>query len=507
DDVVTLKLNNEGDIVWQQTIGTNRDDVARDVIINKQGEIVLTGYLDRDLFLWKYNADGESLDSLKYNVYGNSNSGEGLIETDNGYVVTGFTEVEDADLNWLIFKADEDFNIEWSSDNGRPGAFNSALDLVEASPNGYAFAGFAGIDGIFIFYPIVVRSDEQGLIRSNGIEGRVIHDIDESCDVDPGEPSLSGWLVRATNPEGTSFFSITDEEGRYSMTVDSGSYVVDVLIRNDYWESCFPNGVNISFDQLYDTITVDLPVKAVYIDCPLMEVEVSTPYLSNCFDIEYTVNYANGGTGGTNGEAMVEVELDPSLTFIGASLPFTVDDGIYTFDIGEVPYNTEGSFKINTSMDCEGIIEDQSALVTAVIFPDTLCTPVDPDWNGASISVDGVCSDQDEIIFTVDNSSSVSMLTSKTFFIVETDAVVFITQDYNLGPGESASAPLIDPDGKTYRIIAEQVDGHPGSNFPTKAVEGCGTDDEGNYSVGYVTQWPENDADPSVSIHVDEVLG
>ncbi|NJK83846.1 MAG: hypothetical protein HC912_08575 [Saprospiraceae bacterium] len=62
----------------------------------------------------------------------------------------------------------------------------------------------------------------------------------------------------------------------------------------------------------------------------------------------------------------------------------------------------------------------------------------------------------------------------------------------------------LEAKGTTYRIIAEQSKGHPGRSFPTIAIEGCGTDRNGNASVGYVTQFPEDDADPFVAIHVQE---
>jgi uncharacterized repeat protein (TIGR01451 family) len=96
------------------------------------------------------------------------------------------------------------------------------------------------------------------------------------------------------------------------------------------------------------------------------------------------------------------------------------------------------------------------------------------------------------------------MVSAKSYFIVEED-LMFLTNGFDLDE-EQDTTILLPANGSTYRIIAEQVDGHPGNSFPTRAVEGCGTDEEGGYSVGYVTQWPEDDGDQAVSIHVDEVL-
>ncbi|NRA51063.1 MAG: hypothetical protein HRU12_18200, partial [Phaeodactylibacter sp.] len=129
DDVVTLKVNNSGEVVWQQRIATNRDDAGKDILVNDQGEVVLTGFADKDLFIWKYDENGAPLDSLKHNVYGNSNGGEGIIKTESGYVVCGFTEGSGSEVKWLIVEVEEDLSITWSSDNGVPLALNYSVDI------------------------------------------------------------------------------------------------------------------------------------------------------------------------------------------------------------------------------------------------------------------------------------------------------------------------------------------------------------------------------------------
>ena len=503
DDIITMRLDSAGEVVWDRRMGTSQNDEGKGVIVDGDGNIVLTGFLDKDLGVWKFDEDGVPLDSLLFNSFGNGNVGEALVETDEGYVVAGYTEVDDFDLNQLMVGLDQELNLLWSADNGDPGSADIVFDIVKAKPGGYATAGWSGVDILFDTELSIIRTDNRGQVISNMIRGQVFHDIDLACDLDPGEPRLSGWLVRATGEAGT-YFGISGENGSFEIRVDSGSYVVETLNRNDYWESCFLGGVNVGFNQVYDTVRVNFPLKAKYLDCPFMDVDISTPFLSNCTDIEYTVNYSNQGTGDTNGEARVDVELDPALTFQSATLPFTFTDGIYSFELGNIPYNTGGSFQIVASMDCDSIVVGQSALVSAVIYPDTVCTPVDPGWNGASVAVDGLCENEENVTFRLSNTGNAAMVSAKSYFIVEED-LMFLTNDFDLDEDQDSTI-VLPATGATYRIIAEQVDGHPGSNFPTLAVEGCGTDEDGGYSVGYVTQWPENDRDKAVSIHVDEIL-
>mgnify|MGYP006267121813 CR=1 FL=1 len=505
-DIVTYRVDNTGEVIWERKIITEYDEAGNDILVDDEGNIVITGFTNQgpDLITWKYDGGGEALNSEWFNFFGKGNVGESIIESpEGGYVIAGYTELNDSNVNQLILGLDKELNLLWSNDNGDVNTTDIALEVARAKSGGYVMTGWSGSSGLFVTHMTLMKTDNQGQISSNFIRGQVFHDLDIACDLDPGEPRLKGWIVRATGEEET-YYSVTDEQGRYRIRVDSGSYLVEALPRNDYWESCFLGGVNIGFNQIYDTVSLDFPLKANYIDCPLMEVDVSTPFLSNCTDIDYTVHYANEGTGDTNGEARVEVELDPSLTFESASLPFTFEGGQYVFELGNVPYNSEGSFVINTSMACDNIIEGQSALVTARIYPDTLCSPADPGWNGASVSVAGLCENNENVSFRLANTGDAAMAAVKNYFIVEED-LMFLSDGFDLDQDQDTVINL-PANGATYRIIAEQVDGHPGNNFPTIAVEGCGTDEEGGYSTGYVAQWPENDGDAAVSIHADEIL-
>ena len=61
--------------------------------------------------------------------------------------------------------------------------------------------------------------------------------------------------------------------------------------------------------------------------------------------------------------------------------------------------------------------------------------------------------------------------------------------------------------GDTYIIQLDQVAHHPGYSMPTIAMEGCGTNPLGGFSTGFVTQFPEDDANPFISIDCQEVIG
>jgi hypothetical protein len=59
--------------------------------------------------------------------------------------------------------------------------------------------------------------------------------------------------------------------------------------------------------------------------------------------------------------------------------------------------------------------------------------------------------------------------------------------------------------GKTYRIIAEQSPGYPGTSYPTAAVEGCQSDTSmSEVSLGFYTMFPEDDADAFIESDCQE---
>lgn len=509
-DIVTYRVDAAGSVLWEARVATLEEEAGNDVLVDGQGRAVVAGFIgnNRNVGIWRYDDSGALADSVVVDFFGQSDAANAIIPgPDGGYVIGGSTEVNGANVDMLIAAFDASLNLEWFNNNGDDFNTDEALGIAPTSRGGYVMVGSSGSLLNFVNDVVLTLTDANGLIHSNYIRGKVFHDIDLACDMDPGEPALKGWLVRATNAmDNEVFYSATDENGRFEIRVDTGDYILEALPLNAYWETCLPNGVNIVFEDTYDDITVNFPIQAVIPDCPLMQVDVSTPFLSNCTNIEYTVAYENTGTGDAEAGAMVSLTFDPLLTFESASLPFVVEDGVYQFDLGSVPYNEGGSFTVSTQMACEGIVEGQAAYVSARIFPDSTCLPLDPNWNGASVGVDGLCKQEEGVIeFGVSNTGTAAMSAARDFFIVEEDLVVFLTQPFELGPLEDTVVAL-PATGATYRIVAEQVEGHPGSLFPTKAVEGCGTNDEGTYSTGFVTQWPENDADPAASVHVDEIF-
>lgn len=506
-DMIVYRLDGNGGVIWDDRVSTDQREVGNDILVTRNGNIIIVGAVsdNSDAALWKYGPNGNPMLFKAKDMFGFGDEANAVIELEDGsLVIAGYTEVNASNVDFLLIKYNQsgnDITEAWATHTGDIENTDFATDIAATSDGGYVLTGYNALRLNFFNDIVLTRTDGLGNIYTNYIRGKVFYDQDEGCDLDNGEQPFPGWLVRATGSD-KSFFGSTDANGNYLIRVDTGAYVVDAIPANSYWESCFPNGVPLNLTDFYDTTQVNFPIKDMNIACPYLDVDISTPFLAPCTEVNYTVEYENTGTIPATG-AYVEVSLDDELTFLGAGIPFTdLGGNVYRFDLGTIGFNSTGSFIINTQMACSGIASGQAGLVQAHLFPDTLCTEPDPNWDGASVDVDGECVN-DSLRFQILNKGQGDMLMSRDFFIVEDD-VMFLTSPFDLGPGEDTTI-VIPATGSTYRLIAEQSIGHPGNSYPTVVVEGCATGG-GPYSTGYVTDFPENDFDPFRSVQADEIV-
>ena len=120
----------------------------------------------------------------------------------------------------------------------------------------------------------------------------------------------------------------------------------------------------------------------------------------------------------------------------------------------------------------------------------------------SNIIVDGYC-DSDSIKFTLRNTGAGDMLESKGFIVIEDQIMLMDTpESFQLLAGQSIQR-ILPASGSTYRLIAEQSEGHPGNSYPTVAVEGC-TTTPGIYTTGFVTELQEDENDPFAAVDAQE---
>ena len=500
NDIGLWKVDFNGNQVWFKTFGTDQPDYGYGMVANLDGTVTVAGYsgFNSDITLLKIDANGAV---RWWRTTGGplADQAYDLIQTqDGGYAVTGITEVNETNINIALIKYDNNGQVMWSKNLGNSDQVDYGQSLVSTEDGGFAIVGYNSLYTALVNDLTLVKTNGNGDTYSVYIRGNVFKDSNLNCRLNTGEAGLENWLIRAESAERT-FVATTDADGKFSILVDTGEYQVSLLRPNPYWQPCVDD-YKVRFRAAYDSVSFDFPVQDA-VSCPLMQVDVSGA-LSYCDDVRYQIDYCNEGTA-TARNAYVEITLDSSLSFLSASLPIANQDGrMYTFRLGDVAAGACGKFQLAVRSACEGFVVGKATSVKAHIYPDTSCLLPSPDWDGASVVVGGSC-DEDGVSFFIKNDGEKSMSQARRYFVVE-DIVMARQEPFQLEPEEQLDIQL-PAGGATYRLIAEQVEGHPGNSYPTVAIEGCVVDPD-QATTGIVTLFEEDDKDPFVAIDVQEAI-
>ena len=338
------------------------------------------------------------------------------------------------------------------------------------------------------------------------VYGNVFTDTDDDCEYFQGEPGLAGWIITATDTETDETFQTTTSQwGWYNLNLETpAEYEITVAPpNNDLIATSCVDSYLIELEENPNPqdslgLQADFPISSVTSECPhYMFVDISSWSMRRCFDNIFYVSYCNYGLEDEE-DAYVEVTLDPELTYVESSIPVaSVDGNTYTFNLGAVPSGECGDFTVTANLNCEAEM-GATHCVDAHIYPDEICTGDSAGWSGASLKVTGSC-DGDEVQFIIENVGDAPMEAPSEFLVVEDHVIMMTAEVPVLAPGGTHLVTK-DANGSTYRMEVDQVPDHPGNSQPSAWVEGC-LDGPGEISFGFVTQFPEDDNDPYISIH------
>jgi len=336
------------------------------------------------------------------------------------------------------------------------------------------------------------------LANLTGVEGRAYLNTVGSCSINSSNPVLKGWGVKV-HQGGQTFYTTTDTLGYYRIPLPPGNYQLSLIAPNESWIACQSN-VNITVGNT-SFLNRNLSAKPQY-NCPVPTVDIANPFLRRCFENQFTVSYSNNGVTVLE-NAFIEITLDPYLEITESTLPWTtVGTDSYAFTLGNLSPGQAGNFQFKCLLSCDALL-GQTHCLTAHIFPDSLCLPVNEAWDGSILDLSGFC-DDDTLRFRIENLGN-DMQQPSRYYVIEDD-LIMMTEPILL-PGGGAIEINRLGNGATQRVIAEQVAGYPIQSAPTQAIEGCGTNNSGSISIGFVSQFPENEDSPSVSVYCRENIG
>ncbi|MEZ5038954.1 MAG: T9SS type A sorting domain-containing protein [Saprospiraceae bacterium] len=507
NNIVFRKVDVDGNILWTKPFGkANQIESGQDLILSRDGNLLITGTQGfKEILVGKFDLNGDSIWVQRQTIAPGDNVGKNIAELPNGdIVIAGFASEGNGGNNYDIVFAR--FNSEGNLIRSALIGEGTNLDFGESieitHDEGFIITGYNGKENNFFNDLILFRLDGTGNVVTNQISGKVYHSI-AGCDgLDTMDIGLENWIVVAESADET-YFSTTDATGFYSAMVDTGTYTIKVLPPNHLWDICEPEIYIVALNEFYDTTDINFGVTAGA-DCPAMQVDVTTPYIVNCQNATYSISYCN--LGPVVGEAAyIEVVLDEELTYISSSIsPSSQNGAVLQFQLGDVASMACGEFTITAQMACEGVVNGQATWVSAHIYPDTICEGVE-NWSGASVKVSGNCDRATGTLnFNIRNIGTANMTRELNYFVVEDD-LMFRTGTFNLPKEANLPVSIQTQQGATYRLIAEQEEGHPGQSYPTVAIEGCVTDGA-PYTTGMVTQFTEDEADAFQAVDVQEAL-
>jgi uncharacterized repeat protein (TIGR01451 family) len=555
DDIFLLKLDNNGNSIWQKTYGNLSDfEFAREVVETSDGGFIVAGV--RGL----YGADNERALVLKTDGNGNAlwlrtfgnfdiNDCTAILpNSEGGCYVTGVITFDstrkatflkkylaDGREAWTRYYEDLlwSYHLSRNVDNGftmisgnlggtrlrefvktdslgnitlrkKIGIYDKSDELarVVQTQTGFTILGRRTANNNTDYH--LTHLDLNGDFFPLTVSGKVYHDKNTNCRFDNTEPALTNWLLKAEG-NGRTLWGWTDSTGNYTIGLDSSIYHLSVMLPNNYWLSC-QDSILVTLNSQTPKINQDFAIKTL-LDCPLLEVDISTPLLRRCFENTYQVQYCNRGTAIAR-NAYVNINLDKYLFFGTSSIPLSNRTGnILTFNIGDVASGNCGGFNFTAVPRCDSTYLGQTHCVEAHIYPDAICLPTN-NWSGASIEVTGNC-ERDSVSFLIKNTGTNTTANPIKHTVIE-DNVVFLQRPIILRPQE-ASIIKLPAIGTTYRLISDQEPNHPligvGGGRPTAVVEGCRSNPNLPRSLGFVTQFDENDGDPFTAIDCRQNIG
>ena len=149
-DAYLIKTDRFGDLLWQNTYGGPGYDNAHSVLVNRENEIILTGYGDHwgeagkmDMFLKKITLAGEDIWTQTYGGEENDRAMTVFQLQDGGYILTGFTQ-SFGEGNWDVYviKTGSTGEALWNDTHGSPAA-DFGYDIIQSREGDYYITGWS----------------------------------------------------------------------------------------------------------------------------------------------------------------------------------------------------------------------------------------------------------------------------------------------------------------------------------------------------------------------------
>ena len=195
-----IKLDAKGNMEWENSFGGTGWDEIFSIIQTKDGGFITTGCVwskgagRGDVYVAKLNKRG---DLIWDRTFGGSENDEAysIVQTeDRGYVLTGFTVLEDTgDRNFWVIKLDKEGNKVWDRTFGGTSE-DWANSIIQTDDGGYAVAGWTKSMGAGKTDVWIVKLDKRGnLVWDKTFGGSENDEAHSIIQTDDGGYAVAGW--------------------------------------------------------------------------------------------------------------------------------------------------------------------------------------------------------------------------------------------------------------------------------------------------------------------------
>jgi len=199
-DILLIKTDANGNIIWAKTYGGMSDDEAYSIQQTSDGGFIAAGStwsfdaVVYDAFLIKTDANGNIQWAKTYEVIALDNALSVQQTSDGGYIVAGYTiTISGVGADIFLIKTDEKGNIQWAKTYGGT-SYDYATSVQQTSDGGYIMAGGTysfGVGGRDLF---LIKTDANGNISWAKTYGGTDDDLASSVQ----QTSDGGYIVAGT---------------------------------------------------------------------------------------------------------------------------------------------------------------------------------------------------------------------------------------------------------------------------------------------------------------------
>ena len=239
-EIFVVKSDLSGRTLWQKTYGGSNREIGHKAIVAKDGNIIIIGqtnspgiaYGNDDVWLIKIDLDGNELWNKSYG-YQRHEVGFDIVELEDGeFFIVGYREFYDeAGKDILIIKTDNNGNKIWEKTIGSDGVFDDIAYSISKSKNyGYLITASTNSTGKGWYDPQVIMIDFDGNIIWNKI-------------YNGSGLKHTRWVATSTNDGGTAVLGTTNYYREAGSNEDA--YIIKIdKDGNKLWDYAIQGGKN-----------------------------------------------------------------------------------------------------------------------------------------------------------------------------------------------------------------------------------------------------------------------